>query len=52
MVECLPIWKKDCDKAIKQIVDEKYAEGIAGYEQILCYGVAFFQKQAKVKGMK
>ena len=41
--------EKDCDKAIKQIVDEKYAEGIAGYEQILCYGVAFFQKQAKVK---
>ena len=40
---------KDCDKAIKQIIDEKYAEGIDGYEQILCYGVAFFQKQAKVK---
>ena len=40
---------KDCDKAIKQIIDGKYAEGIDGYEQILCYGVAFFQKQAKVK---
>ncbi len=40
---------KDCDKAIKQIVDEKYAEGLYGYEQILCYGIAFFQKQAKVK---
>ena len=40
---------KDCDKALKQIVDEKYAEGIDGYEQILCYGVAFYQKQAKVK---
>ena len=40
---------KDCDKALKQIVDEKYAEGIAGYEQILCYGVAFFQKEAKIK---
>lgn len=40
---------KDCDKAIKQIIDEKYADGIDGYEQILCYGVAFFQKQAKVK---
>ncbi|MCR5726605.1 MAG: ATP-binding protein [Lachnospiraceae bacterium] len=40
---------KDCDKALKQIVDEKYAEGIDGYEQIFCYGVAFFQKQAKVK---
>ena len=40
---------KDCDKAIKQIVDEMYAEGLNGYEQIICYGVAFFQKQAKVK---
>ncbi|MBR1669108.1 MAG: AAA family ATPase [Butyrivibrio sp.] len=40
---------KDCDKAIKQIIDEKYAGGMYGYDQILCYGVAFFQKQAKVK---
>ena len=40
---------KACDKAIKQIIDEKYAEGLYGYEQILCYGVAFYQKQAKVK---
>ncbi len=43
---------KDCDKAIKQIADEKYAEGIDGYEQILMYGVAFFKKQAKVKLLK
>ncbi len=43
---------EDCDKALKQIVDEKYAEGIDGYQQILCYGVAFFQKQAKVKLLK
>ena len=40
---------KDCDEAIKQIIKERYAEGLYGYEQILCYGVAFFQKQAKVK---
>ena len=43
---------KDCDEAIKQIIDEKYAEGIVGYEQILCYGVAFYQKQAKIKLMR
>ena len=43
---------KDCDKAIKQIIDEKYAEGIGGYEQIICYGVAFYQKKAKVKLLK
>ena len=40
---------KDCDEAIRQIITGKYAEGLYGYEQILCYGVAFFQKQAKVK---
>ena len=40
---------KDCDEAIRQIVTEKYAEGLYGYEQILCYGIAFFQKQARVK---
>ena len=40
---------KDCDEAINQIITEKYAEGLYGYEQILCYGIAFFQKQAKVK---
>jgi hypothetical protein len=42
---------KDCDEAIDQIITEKYAEGLYGYKQILCYGVAFFQKQAKVKLM-
>ncbi len=43
---------KDCDRAIKQITEKKYAEGLYGYEQILCYGVAFYQKQAVVKKMK
>ncbi len=43
---------KDCDEAIDQIITEKYGEGLYGYEQILCYGVAFFQKQAKVKLLK
>ena len=40
---------RDCDEAIDRIVKNKYADGIFGYEQILCYGVAFFQKQAKIK---
>ncbi|MEZ3487189.1 MAG: PD-(D/E)XK nuclease domain-containing protein [Lachnospiraceae bacterium] len=39
----------DCDKAIGQIVTERYAEGLYGYTQICCYGISFFQKQAKVK---
>ena len=40
---------KDCDEAIDQIITEKYAEGLYGYEQILCFGAAFFQKQVKIK---
>ena len=40
---------KDCDEAIGQIITERYAEGLYGYTQISCYGIAFFQKQAKVK---
>jgi len=40
---------KDCNEALDQIVTEKYAEGLYGYEQVICYGIAFFQKQAKVK---
>ncbi|MDO4804509.1 MAG: PD-(D/E)XK nuclease domain-containing protein [Lachnospiraceae bacterium] len=40
---------KGCDAALGQIVTEKYAEGLEGYEHILCYGVAFFKKQARVK---
>ena len=39
---------KDCKEAIEQIVKEKYAEGLKGYEEIVCYGAAFFQKQAKI----
>ena len=43
---------KDCDEAITQIRDRKYGEGLYGYTQVLCYGVAFFRKQAKVKLME
>ena len=43
---------KDCDEAIDQIITEKYAEGVAEYEQVLCYGVAFYRKKAKVKRLK
>ena len=39
----------DCDEAIGQIIVRKYAEGLYGYEQILCYGISFFQKQAMVQ---
>ena len=42
----------DADKAINQIINEKYAEGLKNYNHIFCYGISFFQKQAKVKLMK
>lgn len=41
--------KADCDEAIAQIIAEKYAQGLYGYTQVFCYGISFFQKQAKVK---
>ena len=40
---------QDCDRAVSQILSKKYAEGLYGYTQILCYGIAFFQKEARVK---
>ena len=40
---------KDCEKAIGQIITEKYPEGLYGYTQISCYGISFFRKQARVK---
>lgn len=39
----------DCEESLNQISRRKYAQGLYGYEQIYCYGVAFFQKQAMVK---
>ena len=42
-----------CDKAIYQIKNNCYAQGIPnGYRKILCYGIAFFQKSCLVKLMK
>lgn len=41
-----------CDEALKQIVDGEYGKGFEGYRQVSCYGVAFFQKKAKVKLLK
>jgi hypothetical protein len=41
-----------CDEAIKQIVDRKYYKDAGGFNTVLCYGVSFFQKSAKVKLMR
>ncbi len=41
-----------CDKAIDQIVRNQYTGKTDGFNKILCYGISFFQKSAKVKRMK
>lgn len=40
-----------CDQALAQIADRGYDrdESFYGYRQIICYGVAFFKKEALVK---
>ncbi|MBQ7370544.1 MAG: PD-(D/E)XK nuclease domain-containing protein [Blautia sp.] len=39
----------DCREALKQIVDGEYAKGLEAFDQVLCYGIAFYQKKALVK---
>lgn len=41
-----------CDDAIGQIIRNGYAEGMDGYNEILCYGVSFYKKNAMVKKME
>ena len=41
--------EKDCGRALAQVDMRKYAEGLYGYTQVLCYGIAFFQKEALVR---
>ena len=41
---------ESADAALKQIEDRGYARTIeAGYEKIMSYGIAFFQKTAMIK---
>ena len=42
--------EKDCNDALKQIVDQGYAKNLSsGFETILCYGISFFQKSAMIR---
>ncbi|MBQ9539250.1 MAG: AAA family ATPase [Treponema sp.] len=43
--------EEDCKTAIAQISQMKYADGLSdyGYNQVRCYGVAFFRKKALVR---
>ena len=57
IIECKKSDSKDrmdfwCDNALKQIVDKEYARNTDGFNTVRCYGVSFFEKNAKVKLMK
>ena len=42
--------EKFCEEALQQIVDNEYAKNLdAGFEKVLCYGIAFYQKSAMIK---
>ena len=41
--------ERDCDNALKQIVENRYVAKLEGYRNITCYGVAFYKKTALVK---
>ncbi len=42
--------EKDCEKALKQIVDKGYVRRLEpGYEKCLCYGISFFRKSAMIR---
>ncbi len=40
--------KRHCEDAIEQIKNIKYLDGLEGYEEVLAYGVAFYQKEARI----
>ena len=57
IIECKKSESRDrmdfwCDDALKQIVDKEYAKKTDGFNTVLCYGVSFFEKSAKVKLMR
>ena len=39
----------DCECALKQITERDYAAKYEDYDEVLCYGIAFYQKSALVK---
>lgn len=45
--------EKSCDEALKQIIDNEYTGNLdTGFETVLCYGIAFYQKSAMIKELK
>ncbi len=44
--------EKDALAGRKQILDREYQRNFSGYESVICYGIAFFQKKALVRKLK
>lgn len=45
--------EQDCDTALQQIDEKMYAKEYEDeYDQILCYGIAFFKKRCLVQAVK
>lgn len=45
--------RKDCEKAIRQIEQERYMQSnLKGYRIVLCYGAAFFEKECLIQLQK
>ena len=45
--------EKDCDKALKQIQEKKYAIDYEDdYDEVLCYGISFYRKRCLIKLFK
>lgn len=43
---------RDCTEALQQIHRMEYSLNFDGYRQVLCYGIAFYRKTAKIKNRR
>lgn len=41
--------KRDCEAGKQQILDNDYIKGFEGFDEVLCYGIAFYRKRALVR---
>ena len=45
--------EKECDEALKQIEDRRYAKGVEEeFEEVLGYGMCFYKKRCRVRGRR
>ena len=44
--------ESQCNAALEQIVKNEYAKSLNEYDQVLCYGVSFWKKEAMIKRLQ